>query len=79
MFPLALPIMSPIEGISLASVRGVRGGRLAEHVSLPWSGALVAIQTQINRGGTLELMIEEGGGGVSEGGLSATEPRSPKK
>ncbi len=50
-----------------------------EHASLLWSGALVAIQTQINRGGTLELMIEEGGGGVSEGGLSAPEPRSPEK
>lgn len=36
-----------------------------EHASLLWSEALVAIQTQINRGGTLELMIEEGGGGVS--------------
>lgn len=46
---------------------------------LYWSGARVAIQTQINRGGTLELMIEEGGGGVSEGGLSAPEPRSPEK
>lgn len=33
-----------------------------------WSRTLVAIQTQINRGGTLELMIEEGGGGVSEAG-----------
>lgn len=51
----------------------------AGHASLLWSGVLVAIQTQINRGGTLELMIEEGGGGVSEGGLSAPEPRSPEK
>lgn len=31
------------------------------HGSLLWSGTLVAIQTQINRGGTLELMIEDGG------------------
>lgn len=38
------------------------GGRLSRvHGSLLWSGTLVAIQTQINRGGTLELMIEDGG------------------
>lgn len=62
----------------LHGMRGVRGAGWGEHASL-WSEALVAIQTQINRGGTLELMIEEGGGGVSEGGLSALEPRSPEK
>lgn len=43
-------------------MRGVRGAGWVEHVSLPWSGAPVAIQTQINRGGTLELMIEKEGG-----------------
>lgn len=49
-----------------------------KHTSLQWSSDIVAIQTQINRGGTSELMIE-GGGGVSEGGLNTPEPRSPEK
>lgn len=81
-FPCALPIMSPkrryqpwLYGIWEVSEEA----GWAEHASLLWSGALVAIQTQINRGGTLELMIEEGGGGVSGGGLSSPEPRSPEK
>lgn len=78
-FPPALPVMSPKEGISLGyMVWEVSEAGWIEHASLQWSEALVAIQTQINRGGTLELMIEEGGGGVSEGGLSAPEPQSPK-
>lgn len=80
-FPPALPITSPKEGNSLGYMvwEVSEEAGWAEHASLLWSGALVAIQTQINRGGTLELMIEEGGGGVSEGGLSAPEPRSPEK
>lgn len=62
-FPPALPIMSPKEGISLGCVLwevSEEAGWI-DHASLLWSGALVAIQTQINRGGTLELMTEEGG------------------
>lgn len=45
----------------------------AQHVSLLCSAVLVAIQTQINRGGPAELMIEEGGGGVAQGGLCALQ------
>ena len=72
-------LQKKVSALAILYMRGVRGGSWAEHASLLWSGALVAIQTQINRGGTLELMIEEGGGGVSEGGLSTPAPRSPEK
>ena len=61
-FPPALPIGSPKKGITLGYIVyevSVEAGRAAQ--ASPWSGALVAIQTQINRGGTLELMIEDGG------------------
>lgn len=51
----------------------------AEHATLLWSGAPVAIQTQINRGGTLELMIEKEGGKACRRAGWALQSRSPEK
>lgn len=73
--------VSKKEGISLGCVvyeRCQRGRLSWTRFSLLWSAALVAIQTQINRGGTCELMLEEGGGGVSEAGWRLRSPGALK-
>lgn len=62
--------------------RGVRGTEQVEENTHPWrSETLVAIQTQINRGGTLKLMIageaEEEGGWWRRVGGRAELSRSP--
>lgn len=60
-------------------MRGVRGGRSnwARSSTMVWS--LSCYPNTNKQRGTLELMIEEGGGGVSGGGLSARESWSTKK